>query len=543
MSRLTRLLAREDGIAMVTVVGMIVLLTVLSVTLLDQVTTESNRASNSVKSDAVFQAAEAGINDYVAKLLDDAQYYDHFVANGESTRTPCTANDASGVCNAWGSPTYAAGSAWPSGTHWGYNPTTNFPNGKDRWYAGTGTSSSNSTLLGTADWATSTLRSGYAYNLMITPPSATLGVNYVTIVSTGCRLVAGTPISNPICDTSTNAPPRRAVEVRIRRMTPADFQFLWPGNVAYGADATTYGKVYSGGTIDHDGYAYGDLLAETSVTGNVNLTSHRPTDANHPIKAKIYTQSTNPSIRTQIKKQIVFNDFVMALKNIKSAAAYSGMSFANSSVGAWRFVFMANGTVQVSQCTRSGSDDVAKTKPTCGAATTYNLPSNGAIYAEQTAIVSWPTSGSTVSGRVTIASNNDIVIGGNIHYQSEYGGPNDDVLGLVANVNVYIAKWAPNALTWRAAAIAQTGTWSSYSCGSLRPAGSSLLYIGATAAKITGCASDFDNRVYASDDGSYNSSYNALKFLIPPWYPPLFDGAETTVLFHEVDSGYVPPVG
>ena len=82
MSRLTRLLAREDGIAMATVVSMIVLMTVLSVALLDQVTAESNRASNAVKSDGVFQAAEAGINDYVAKLLDDSQYFDHFVANG-----------------------------------------------------------------------------------------------------------------------------------------------------------------------------------------------------------------------------------------------------------------------------------------------------------------------------------------------------------------------------------------------------------------------------------------------------------------------------
>jgi len=535
MSRLTRFFAREDGIAMATVVGMIVLLTAMSVALLDQVTNESNRASNSVKADAVFQAAEAGINDYVAKLLDDSQYYDHFVANGEATRTPCIAY-ASGVCNTWGSPTYGAGSAWPSGTHWGY------PTGKNRWYAGTGTSSSNSTLLGTADWGTSTLRSGYAYDLMITPPSASLGVTYISIVSTGCRLVSGTSISNPICDTSANAPRMRTVEVRIRRMTPADFQFLWPGNVAYGTDAITYGKIYSGGTIDHDGFAYGDLLSESSVTGNVTQSSHRPTDANHPIQARIYTPSTNPSIRIPIRKQIVFNDFVMALKNVKSAAGYSGMSFDNSAKDAWLFIFQSNGTVKVSSCKRSGSDDVAKTQPTCGTATTYPVPSNGAIYTGQTAIVSSPSNDSTVSGRVTIASNNDIVIGGNIHYQSESSGPNDDVLGLVANVNVWMAKWAPNTLTWRAATIAQTGTWSSYSCGSARP-NATLTFIGATAAKVTGCAADFDARTYASDDGSWNVNYTALKFLIPPWYPPLFDGAETTVLFHEVPSIYVPPVG
>ena len=163
---------------MATAVAMIAVLTVLAVALIDQVTAESDRAAATVTSDAVYQAAEAGVNDYIAKLLDDPQFYDHFVANGEATRTICNTVAATGTCTAGGT-TYAAGATWPSGTHWGYKPTATYNDGKDNWYQGTGSAYGNSTKL-----------TGYAYDLMITPPSTMLTTNYVTIVSTGCQLIA-----------------------------------------------------------------------------------------------------------------------------------------------------------------------------------------------------------------------------------------------------------------------------------------------------------------------------------------------------------------
>ena len=91
MSALKRFLAREEGVALATVIAMIAVLTVLSVVLIDQVTAESNRAASATTSDTVFQTAEAGIDDYIAKLVDDPQFYDHYVANGESTRRQCGA--------------------------------------------------------------------------------------------------------------------------------------------------------------------------------------------------------------------------------------------------------------------------------------------------------------------------------------------------------------------------------------------------------------------------------------------------------------------
>ena len=86
MRKLKRFFSREEGMAMATVVMMTGVLTILSIVLIDQVTSETTRAGTAVKNDAVYQAAEAGINDYVAKLTEDPQFYDHYVAKGESTR-------------------------------------------------------------------------------------------------------------------------------------------------------------------------------------------------------------------------------------------------------------------------------------------------------------------------------------------------------------------------------------------------------------------------------------------------------------------------
>ena len=61
---------------------------------------------------------------------------------------------------------------------------------------------------------------------------------------------------------------------------------------------------------------------------------------------------------------------------------------------------------------------MSEVAPTCGAATTYNVPSNGAIYSNQTVIIGGTGSNaSVVNGRVTVTSNNNIVIGNNISYQ------------------------------------------------------------------------------------------------------------------------------
>jgi hypothetical protein len=210
----------------------------------------------------------------------------------------------------------------------------------------------------------------------------------------------------------------------------------------------------------------------------------------------------------------------------------------------------------------------------------YNgpIPSNGAVYTGQDTIISWPTTitgytstsqdgspTSKVNGRVTVATAGDMIIGGDIHYASEppndgTGGPDDDVLGLIAKGNIWLPKYAPANLWWRAATMALTGIWSDYNCtnsGAYRGDSSSMTFVGTSAyTNPSGCMQrgsgsnssgyNIDNVSRIADDGSAGAAnsayakYDALKFLFPPWFP-VISGMETTVLFREVLPSYVPP--
>ena len=86
MKRLADRLHGEEGIAMVLVVFAVALLATLSVVLVDTVTSESTRSTRAVTKQSSFEAAESGLDDYIAKLADDRSYYLHWVHPGESTR-------------------------------------------------------------------------------------------------------------------------------------------------------------------------------------------------------------------------------------------------------------------------------------------------------------------------------------------------------------------------------------------------------------------------------------------------------------------------
>src|SRR5581483_7171517 len=76
----------DEGFAMLTVLGITVLLVVLATALIDVMQGEASRSRLAVKHDAAYQAAEAGVDDYISKLIDDRLYYVHFVHPGEATR-------------------------------------------------------------------------------------------------------------------------------------------------------------------------------------------------------------------------------------------------------------------------------------------------------------------------------------------------------------------------------------------------------------------------------------------------------------------------
>ena len=102
-----------------------------------------------------------------------------------------------------------------------------------------------------------------------------------------------------------------------------------------------------------------------------------------------------------------------------------------------------------------------------------------------------------MNGRVTVTSNNNIVIGNNISYQPS----TNSVLGLVALNNMIVAYWTPNNLSWNAATIATTGQWTDtcgafgYQCGTH----GTMTFTGSTATNNGGSMSMFATRVYNYD--------------------------------------------
>src|SRR5581483_7127805 len=375
-----RSLRDDQGSALLLVVLLAVILAMLATLLVEVVQADETRSTRAVQEDASLQAAEAGIDNYVSKLVDDNQFYLHDVAAGESSRKSGTNPVVSSSCS--GTPTPAT---------WTYGITWTYPNGKDQWCS---------------------LGNGYEYNLQVSGTSSSS--NVVDIVATGRKT-----------GTTTQT---RILEEQIRPSSVADFQMLANADIAYGATATTYGKIYAGidssnvkHNIDHQGTAYGNLYAEGSITGS-------PTMMNG---AQKYTSA---NIRTVIKQPIQFSNFTTSLTDINRAATLTGTAYNDASAVAWKLTFNGSGTVDVAKCTSLASGQaIEMAAPTCNAPTTINVPAKGAMYFQQSVIVAGGTStcgspavtGNCVNGRVTVASANDIVVATNIDYMQ----PGDDVLG------------------------------------------------------------------------------------------------------------------
>jgi hypothetical protein len=314
----------------------------------------------------------------------------------------------------------------------------------------------------------------------------------------------------------------RELQVLVRPSSVSDYQMFADADISYGSGATTYGKIYAGidgnnvpHSVNHDGIAYGDIYAEGNITGAVQMRNG----------AQKYASGT---IRSIIKSPINFNSFLASLIDIRNAAGAGGIVQDVATVDAWKMTFQSNGQVIVQSCMKSSGKPIGDVAPICGAGTPMNIPNNGAIYTGQPVIVS-----GVVNGRVTIGSASDIYIGGNLSYLQD----GDDVLGLVASHSVIVAQWVPTVLSWRAATIAQSGTWRSYGYDpQTRSSESDYLgdfhltsatFTGSTATYGGGSMGLFGTRVYQYD--------STLLYLPPPWFPTIQD-AYTVVLSREVTA-------
>ncbi len=283
------LMAQEQGVAMVLVVLIGAMVTLLSFILIDQVRGESDRSVHQVYGGTSFQAAEAGIDDYVSKLVDDRLYYLHYVHPGEATRQS-------------GATTVAAGGVWTAGQAWSY------PNGKDAWRR-----------LPTGCVTSDPLC--YEYNLRVYPPDATSP--FVRIVAAGRRANATQDV--------------RVIETYIRPSSLADYYRVVNGDVAWGSGATTNGKIYANGNVDHDGDATADIFAEGDINGSVSMLNG----------SQKYDDDTNPNIRAKIPTPIDFTSFLTSFSDIERASQLGGVYLNDASVTAWRLTFNAAGTVTV----------------------------------------------------------------------------------------------------------------------------------------------------------------------------------------------------
>jgi len=494
----------EDGIAMVLVVFAMALLATISVILVDTVTSESARSVRAVTVQSSFEAAEAGIDDYIAKLADDRAFYQHFVHPAESTRQDDGSGGTSGLVSPSGSS--PAPSSWcrdpkakPSPAVWTHGATwLANPNGKNHWCS---------------------LGNGYEYNLQITPPSAAqVGV---TITATGRR----------IGSTSET----RIIEAVARQATIADFQRIVDGNVGWGAGATTFGKLYANGNIDHDGTARGAIYATGSLTGSVVF--QNGAIGYDGSGSTAYTNLFGAG--SGLTSAIDFNSFLASFSDISTAAASGGISlsstsvvaggttYATSAMSSYWLTFNSNGTISVKGCTGS---NIATTNPTSTCTTMtgspYAVPTNGAIHSQVSVIVQ-----GTVKGRVTIASENQILIANTLLYDGDGGsfatpsyGAN--VLGLEAKDDVLAPSWAPTNLDWRAAVLSQAGTWTGAGSTSNHD---TMNHRGMAATKDGGgWSAMFDTRNYYYDA--------SLQYLAPPWFPTL-DPSYTITAFRELPAG------
>jgi hypothetical protein len=447
---------REDGAALAFVILIIAVLALLGVTTIEIVRGESTRSAQQVTKGTSFQAAEAGIEDYISKIVDDRLYYVHYVHPAEATRREPGGTDV------------------PAGSDevtWAYNLLWTYPNGFDNFKA---------------------LPNGYEYSLQVFPPTDSTGQ---------MRILAMGRKENSTTDT-------RVVETIIRPSSLADFYRVVDGDVSWGTGATTNGKIYANGDIDHDGIATASVYAEGEIDDEPTLQSG----------AKVYDQDDTNSngvsdIRDQIKNPILFSNFLTSFVDVERAAQAAGTRFTGSQ--AWRITFNSNGTFDIRMCTETSGNPIAGTAPTCGSATNHPVPSNGAIYTAESVVVT-----GTVNGRVSVASNDDVVVGGDIAYVQ----PGDDVLGLIAKNDVIIAKYVPTTMTWTAGVLAQSGTWKTYDNSGSH---NTMNFYGSSATKLGGSLTMFDVRNYNYDP--------RLIFLPPPWFP-IVDDAYTVVLFRELPA-------
>jgi hypothetical protein len=439
-------------------------------------------ASN--RNDIALEAAEAGVQVYISRLVENPQYWLNYVDTAEDPRTDTT---TSGTVNPGGS--------WTAGHAWTYPAKIQ-------------------------TWVTlQNARFGLAkYNLrLFSDPN---DQNSIFVQSTA-EVGSGTPVV-------------RSIVAQVSPESIANYQMISNASISYGSTATTTGKIYSAQDVVHQGTAVGAIYAEHEVCRNDSSgATCLKSDATDPAFSVggAFDSTTTPAFSDKFPTPIDFTTFTGAISNIESAAKATGIYDNNVSVSAWEIQFLSAGQVRVYPVTNTTDPGVAI--GTLGCPTTYTLPSGDApfyMYFQQPVIVGngqnltdacGSTSGvrdSVVNGQVTVATPGNLYIGGNI----SYAAGTQSVLGLIASGNLIISQFAPQTLSWRAATLAQSGQWFTDTSSATH---TSMTFTGSIATAQGGYASMFASRTYNYDQ--------VLQTLRPPLFPTI-ENSWAIQYWHEV---------
>ncbi len=479
----------QRGSSLITTIALTGILALLVLASLSFARSSTQSTARQGRAEIAIQVADAGVNRYISRLVEDPRYYEHYVDLAEDPRVAPNGT------------VVQPGSPWTAGVSWTYQA-----GGPKTWIE------LQDERYGKA-----------AYSLRITPPAA--GSDIVTV------------LSSARADRTSPQPVTRTIQSQIRPTSIADYQMISNATIKYGSTATTTGKLYSAVDINHQGVAKAPAYAAHWTCSSNNFACPSASVPPAVFTAGAYNATTVPSFRDQFPMPIDFGQFTSARLDVKDAAAAQGRAFNDPSASAWMIQFLADGRARVFRITGTSDPGASIATNGIGCPVVHTLPAGKApayFYFEQPVIVSDggtktdncspKGSGprpSVVNGRVTIATKSNVYIGGN----TTYAQPGDDVLGLIAGGEVIITAYTPRNLTWRAASLAQSGQWRTYYNTNVGDAHDSMLYIGSQTTFEGGYASMFDAREYQYDD--------TLKYMRPPLYP-ILEGSWETFYWREV---------
>lgn len=513
-----RSLIRDDsGVALVLVLFVMVLLAAIAITLPALTLSDQTRSNTAVQTNGALQAAEAGLNVYIADLTEDSGFFLDYIAAGEARRT----------YNGVQYPTTAGSNA---NANIGLNPS----------WSRTATWTYPSNITTDPAWRT-VGNSSYQYLIEVFPDSTHL--NEVRIISIGRPTPSA---ATPASDTTLY----RAEEAYLSSLSISDFQMLSAASIGYGSGAVTTGWVYA---TENNSGTPASLTYDKGSTADANVFTENTSSSCSGCSsalvspARLYSSNSSPSIRTVINEPITFSALQESPQiappgggegALELDAASSGITLPESTYtgaipNAWWLKFHTPHEVDIYACwkystsSKSGTTyyPVSLDKPTTCTEVDANHPLNTTggteIYTTEDLIVSGTVDGQVTaytagggqatSGDDSYATGN-VVIADNINYAT----PGSDVLGLVADQNVIIACWEPeNNLNWTAATISLNGIWASDPGvdGSCSMNKSSMTFTGSTATYGGGSMGGFSSRTYNYDP--------TLRYLPPPDYPQI----------------------